>query len=157
MERGSNTSIVTPSHHRQSVLIAILVRVGALPNSWKKYDMEDVALGLQNFLICIEMLFAAVAHYFVFSHKPYVDPAAAQLPCFTSCLRMLDVRDVYGDVKTHFVDPIPRPSIPGGWSKGWGKGWSMEWSRGRARDGERGGAWGGGRYCLGCIGLVRIK
>lgn len=96
--------------------------------------MEDVALGLQNFLICIEMLFAAVAHYFVFSHKPYVDPAAAQLPCFTSCLRMLDVRDVYGDVKTHFVDPIPRPSIPGGWSKGrskgWTKRWGMEWSRG---------------------------
>ena len=61
------------------MLIAILVRVGALPNSWNKYDLEDVALGLQNFLICIEMLVAAVAHYFVFSHKPFVDPAAAQV------------------------------------------------------------------------------
>ena len=30
----------------------------------------------------------------------------------TLCVRMLDVRDVYGDVKTHFVDPIPRPSLP---------------------------------------------
>ena len=99
-------------HNRQSVLIAILVRAGALPNAWKKYDVEDLALGLQNFLICLEMLVAAVAHYFVFSHKPYVNAAAAQVPCFTSCLRMLDVRDVYGDVKTHFVDPIPRPSIP---------------------------------------------
>ncbi|CAI8041535.1 hypothetical protein GBAR_LOCUS23081 [Geodia barretti] len=26
---------------------------------------------------------------------------------------MLDVRDVYGDVKTHFVDPIPRPTLTG--------------------------------------------
>ena len=123
-EGEKRVSTQTASQHRQSVLIAILVRVGALPNSWKKYDMDDVALGLQNFLICIEMLLAAVAHYFVFTHKPYVDPAAAQLPCFTSCLRMLDVRDVYGDVKTHFVDPIPipRPSIPGGWGKGWSKG-----------------------------------
>jgi len=55
---------------------------------------------------------AAIAHYFVFSHKPFVDPAAAQVPCVTSCLRMLDIRDVYGDVKEHFVDPIPRPKIP---------------------------------------------
>lgn len=97
----------------QSVLIALLVKLGALPNSWKKYDMDDVALGLQNFLICIEMLVAAVAHYFVFSHKPFIDPAAAQVPCLASCLCMLDVRDVYGDVKTHFVDPIPRPSLAG--------------------------------------------
>ena len=58
------------------------------------------------------MLVAAIAHYFVFSHKPFVDPAAAQVPCVTSCLRMLDIRDVYGDVKEHFVDPIPRPKIP---------------------------------------------
>ena len=34
-----------------------------------------------------------------------------QVPCLTLCLRMLDVRDVYGDVKTHFVDPIPKPSL----------------------------------------------
>ena len=58
------------------------------------------------------MLVAAIAHYFVFSHKPFVDPAAAQVPCVTSCLRMLDIRDVYGDVKEHFVDPIPRPKMP---------------------------------------------
>lgn len=66
----------------------------------------------QNFIICIEMLVAAIAHYFVFSHKPFVDRAAAQVPCVTSCLRMLDIRDIYGDVKEHFVDPIPRPKIP---------------------------------------------
>ena len=58
------------------------------------------------------MLGFAVAFYFVFSHKPYVNAAAAQVPCVTSCLKMLDLRDVYGDVKEHFVDPIPLP-IPG--------------------------------------------
>jgi len=45
------------------------------------------------------MFIAAIAHYFVFSHKPYVDPAAAQVPCLASCLKMLDVRDVSGDVR----------------------------------------------------------
>ena len=57
------------------------------------------------------MLLFAIAHYFVFSHKPYIDPAAAQAPCIHSCLRMLDVRDVADDMKEHFVDPISRPSI----------------------------------------------
>jgi len=45
------------------------------------------------------MFIAAIAHYFVFSHKPFVDPAAAQVPCLASCLKMLDVRDVGGDVR----------------------------------------------------------
>lgn len=35
---------------RQSVLIAVLVKVGALPESWKSYDVEDVSLGLQ---VCV--------------------------------------------------------------------------------------------------------
>lgn len=62
-------------------------------------------------MVVVEMLLFAVAHYFTFSHKPYVDPAAAEVPCITACLRMLDVRDVAGDIKEHFVDPIPRPKF----------------------------------------------
>lgn len=45
------------------------------------------------------MFIAAFAHYFVFSHKPFINPAAAQVPCLASCLKMLDVRDVGGDVR----------------------------------------------------------
>ena len=105
-------SIVVSSLYRQAVLIAFMVWVKALPNEWKKYDVEDVSEGLQNFVICVEMLLFAIAHYFVFSHKPYIDPAAAQAPCIASCLRMLDVRDVADDMKEHFVDPIPRPKLP---------------------------------------------
>ena len=91
---------------RQAVLVSILVKTHAIPDSWNKYDLQE---GLQNFIVVIEMLFFAIAHYFVFSHKPYIDLAAAEVPCITTCLRMLDVRDVADDVKEHFVDPIPRP------------------------------------------------
>jgi len=45
------------------------------------------------------MLVAAIVHYFVFSHKPYVNPEAAQVPCLTSCWTALDVRDVATDMK----------------------------------------------------------
>lgn len=93
-------------------MIAILVKVKPISDMWiDQYKSEDVAEAFQNFIICIEMLLFAIAHYFVFSHKPFVDPAAAQALCIHSCLRMLDVRDVAGDMKEHFVDPIPRPSF----------------------------------------------
>ena len=94
------------------MLIVILVKVKPISNLWiHQYKDEDVAEAFQNFIICIEMLLFAIAHYFVFSHKPYVDPAAAQAPCIHSCLRMLDVRDVADDVREHFVDPIPKPNF----------------------------------------------
>ncbi|XP_065886088.1 transmembrane protein 184C-like [Dysidea avara] len=85
----------------QAVLIAILVKIPAIKHSsiWEHYSIDNIQTGIQDLLICIEMFIAAIAHYFVFSHKPYVDPAAAQVPCLASCLKMLDVRDVSGDVR----------------------------------------------------------
>ena len=55
---------------------------------------------------------AAIGFYFIFSHRPYIDRAAAQVPCLDSCLRTMDIRDIYGDVKENFVDPIPVPRLP---------------------------------------------
>ncbi|XP_058073668.1 protein LAZ1 homolog 2 isoform X2 [Magnolia sinica] len=49
----------------QGVGIAILCALGVLPKEGKFQN------GLQNFLICIEMAIAAVAHVFVFSANPY--------------------------------------------------------------------------------------
>lgn len=92
--------------YRQTIIVSILVKTHAIPESWEKYDLQE---GLVNFLVVMEMLLFGVAHYFVFSYKPYVDPAAAQVPCIATCLQMLDLRDVAGDLKEHFVDPIPRP------------------------------------------------
>ncbi|XP_059633267.1 LOW QUALITY PROTEIN: protein LAZ1 homolog 2 [Cornus florida] len=49
----------------QGVGIALLCALGVLPKEGK------FKTGLQDFLICIEMAIAAVAHIFVFSAKPY--------------------------------------------------------------------------------------
>ncbi|KAH6798582.1 organic solute transporter ostalpha protein [Perilla frutescens var. frutescens] len=49
----------------QGVGIVLLCTFGALPKEGK------FQTGLQDFMICIEMAFAAVAHIFVFSAKPY--------------------------------------------------------------------------------------
>lgn len=63
------------------------------------------------------MLVAAIGFYFIFSHKPYIDPAATQIPCIQSFIEMIDVRDIYGDVRENFVDPIPVPGLPRRWRR----------------------------------------
>ena len=90
---------------RQAVALAILDHSGVFkdnPDVWKNYGIENVATGLQDFIICIEMFLAAIAHYFVFSHKPYTQ-GRAKVPCLESFLRMIDVRDVGEDVKEQAI------------------------------------------------------
>lgn len=66
------------------------------------YDnIKEVATGLQDFLICIEMFLAAIAHYYSFSHRPYMDMAADHGNCCESFVTMWDVRDVRDDVIDH--------------------------------------------------------
>lgn len=51
----------------QSVALAILARLGLIRSAeWSTYDADDVAAGLQNFLICVEMFLAAVMHAHAF-------------------------------------------------------------------------------------------
>ena len=118
---------------RQNLLVSVLVKTHTIPESWKAYDLQE---GLQNYLVVIEMVFFAIAHYFVFSHKPYIDPAAAQVPCIATCLRMLDVRDVADDVREHFVDPLPRPRFRTGRGGGVSFGSTIDLEKGTAESSE---------------------
>ncbi|GFH23709.1 uncharacterized protein HaLaN_21364, partial [Haematococcus lacustris] len=54
----------------QGVLLAILVSGGVITDeSWSTYDQLGVASGIQDFLICIEMFVAALAHAYAFPPK----------------------------------------------------------------------------------------
>ena len=58
----------------QSVMIAYLLSIGMIPNysmSQQDWTPEDVAKGLQDYLICIEMFLIAIVHSFVFPHSEY--------------------------------------------------------------------------------------
>ena len=37
-------------------------------------EIKLISSCLQDFLICIEMFFAAIAHHYVFTYRPYVEP-----------------------------------------------------------------------------------
>lgn len=60
----------------QSVLISVLYQMDMIPNykasnTDKRWDSEDVAKGIQDYCICIEMFVAAIVHSFVFPHSEY--------------------------------------------------------------------------------------
>jgi len=54
----------------QSVVITCLVKVGVITEIGI-YDAQKVSTGMQNFLICIEMFFAAIAFTYTFGFEPF--------------------------------------------------------------------------------------
>ncbi|EDO47105.1 predicted protein [Nematostella vectensis] len=84
-------------------LCSTFVQIGVISEkkTWVFYTVEDVANGIQSFIICIEMLLFAVAHYYVFSYKPYLDTSSPPPPCCASLVSMCDVTDVRDDVAEH--------------------------------------------------------
>ncbi|XP_055918105.1 transmembrane protein 184C isoform X2 [Eupeodes corollae] len=94
----------------QGVLLNIMVYYGFFQkifgNSNDLGDTKNLALMLQNFLICIEMFIAAVAHIYSFPHHPFHSnsPQYWNNPSnnwFTACLSMIDISDMQEDVTEH--------------------------------------------------------
>ncbi|XP_029615537.1 transmembrane protein 184C isoform X1 [Salmo trutta] len=83
----------------QAVLIAILVKVGVISDkhTWDWDNVEAVATGLQDFIICVEMFVAAIAHHYSFTYKPYI-LEAEEGSCFDSFMAMWDVSDIRADI-----------------------------------------------------------
>ncbi|GIL83404.1 hypothetical protein Vretimale_11220 [Volvox reticuliferus] len=80
----------------QSIAIAILVYAGVIrQDSW--YDTRNVASGLQDFLICIEMFLAALAHAYAFPPRDYMG-AGYSAGFFANVPHIFNLRDVVDDV-----------------------------------------------------------
>ncbi|XP_010775105.1 transmembrane protein 184C-like, partial [Notothenia coriiceps] len=83
----------------QAVFIALLVKAGVISvdSTWDWKSVEAIATGLQDFVICVEMFLAAIAHHFSFTYKPYIQEAE-EGSCFDSFMAMWDVSDVRADI-----------------------------------------------------------
>ncbi|PNH11593.1 Transmembrane protein 184C [Tetrabaena socialis] len=81
----------------EGIGIAILVYAGVIRHeSWTTYDRINVASGIQDFLICIEMFLAALAHAYAFPPRDYM---VGHSKGFLANVRYLfDLRDVVDDV-----------------------------------------------------------
>ncbi|KAF9822839.1 hypothetical protein SFRURICE_000908 [Spodoptera frugiperda] len=88
----------------QGVIINILVYCGVISTIFDISDSDKIKImssKLQDFLICIEMFLAAIAHHYSFSYKPYVSPENPSPSCLGSFLAMWDVSDVKRDISEH--------------------------------------------------------
>ena len=75
-------------------------------------DRKDIAAGLQNFLICLEMFPAAVSHAYAFPPKDYLDPQQQRRRGLVQSLRaMFDVRDVFEDMNLVVDDTVNPPPV----------------------------------------------
>ncbi|XP_054165911.1 transmembrane protein 184C-like [Oppia nitens] len=90
----------------QGVVISIFIQIGFITQAFIPDGINpkhaEISRNFQDFLICLEMLFAAIAHIYAFSHKPFVDLAAVNDPICFNLMRILDLTDDRTDVTDHF-------------------------------------------------------
>ncbi|KAI4489568.1 hypothetical protein M0802_011005 [Mischocyttarus mexicanus] len=87
----------------QGVIIALLVYFDVISSIFKTedtHDIRNISSKLQDFLICIEMFLAAIAHHYSFTYKPFVNLAQSQA-WWDAFRAMWDVSDVHNDIKEH--------------------------------------------------------
>ena len=80
----------------QSVIFAVLEYEGLITAS-EKYDAPTVETQMQDFVVTIEMVVAAIAHHFYFSYKDFYDSTAPLIiaPMFRSMFEVVNVSDVF--------------------------------------------------------------
>jgi hypothetical protein len=86
----------------QSVVISALVAAGVIPRLGPYTNPENVSVGLNDLLICIEMPFFAIAHNYAFSYHDFIDTNhsfVARMPMYYAFRDAFGAKDVVEDSK----------------------------------------------------------
>ena len=86
----------------QSIGISTLVAAHVITRLGPYTDPENVSVGLNNLLICIEMPLFAFAHMYAFSHRDYIDSKhtfVARMPMYYAFRDAFGLLDVVEDSK----------------------------------------------------------
>lgn len=84
----------------QSIVVAGLVSIDAL-KATSGWTTDNISDGVQNVLICGEMVIISIVHIFVFSHKPYIKEGV-QTPVFSTFKHAFSPNDIARDIKSSF-------------------------------------------------------
>jgi len=84
----------------QSIAVAGLVYINIF-QATSTWSTDNISDGIENVLICGEMLIVAIAHIFVFSYKPYVKEGI-RTPLFRTLRHVFSPRDIAIDIATSF-------------------------------------------------------
>jgi len=85
----------------QGIGVSGLVKLNLI-HSTTYWTADNVSSGVQNTLVCCEMVIAAMLHIYAFSYKPYV-VEGQKTPVFKSFLRVIYLKDVVIESKKHIV------------------------------------------------------
>jgi Domain of unknown function. len=85
----------------QGFFLSILQWLGAIPNGVAGYTPDNLAAAIQDSLICFEMPFFALTHWYAFSWHDYADPtiSAARMPVKYAIRDAFGIRDLIEDTK----------------------------------------------------------
>lgn len=88
----------------QGFFISILVALGAIPDDVEGYTPDNLAAAIQDALICCEMPFFAIAHWYAFSWHDYADVtiSSARMPVLYAVRDAFGIRDLIEDTKETF-------------------------------------------------------
>jgi len=84
----------------QSIVVAGLVSIDVL-KATSGWSTDNISDGVQNVLICGEMVIVSVIHIFVFSHKPYIKEGV-RTPIFNTLKHVFSPNDIARDIKNSF-------------------------------------------------------
>lgn len=89
----------------QGFLLSIFVFLGAVPSDVPGYSPDNLAAAIQDALICFEMPFFAIAHWYAFSWHDYADPtiSAGRMPIRYAVRDAFGPRDLIEDTKDTFA------------------------------------------------------
>lgn len=89
----------------QGFFLSILQFAGAIPNDVQGYTADNLAAAIQDALICIEMPFFAISHWYAFSWKDYADVtiSAARMPVKFAIRDAFGCRDLIEDTRETFA------------------------------------------------------
>lgn len=85
----------------QGFFLSILVFLGAIPSIGGGYTADNLAAAIQDALICFEMPFFAISHWYAFSWKDYADRTIsdARMPIRYALRDAFGPRDLIEDAK----------------------------------------------------------
>eukprot|EP00026_Physarum_polycephalum_P020839 Phypoly_transcript_23695.p1 GENE.Phypoly_transcript_23695~~Phypoly_transcript_23695.p1 ORF type:complete len:139 (+),score=18.30 Phypoly_transcript_23695:3-419(+) len=85
----------------QSILVAGLVQVKVIHDT-KLWTTDNIAIGVQNTLICFEMLIVAVWHYFAFDSHEFATQGPQKTGCWSSLVACFNIVDVIVETRRSF-------------------------------------------------------
>lgn len=85
----------------QSFFISLLIKMGVIHDT-EEASADRTAVLIQDVLICVEMMLAALAHMYAFSHREFAVLRGGRLPLFAACRDAFGWKDLVLEVRHTF-------------------------------------------------------